>query len=619
MSREWLEKLQTLRQRFNWEIDEERYEFYDEFIPLIKDWRGDLPDLRDIFDKEAIDWLLVECVSRVRCRDHELPDVDAEGRPILSCATAIHAIARSAASSLYCKWRVLVLNLFKIYRQLEANYADEGGLTHYHAACKFGYVRLVERFVRKHELSPDLAWPETGETPLHLALAHGGSKIVARKLLSLGADPNLADGRGWTTLHAICERLDADDLALVLLELNDRVDDEEQQQQQVVRIDKPDNEGRVPLHLALKNAKLGLAEMLLIQGADVNQADAAGSTPLHYLVEGCTMEWLVDNEQLTWRWLGICDGRDRTVQVDARDAAGRTPLQWAVARVEPSTVDALLARGADLANFSFPTEDYFGFERDDPAHLEFMRKHKMSLACGILRIVERLKRGGYELKREEALTIMKLFDHCGLFDRSPILDVPNWYDDGVFPDVATQMMINPDLSLNQLVRMPTKEARKLLTLEDYARLERREGYQNLRRPRREPCDSFLSEIMLKGFCRDWALFALMDLTQYEISTDCCYHVMELVTNKDLYNSCLASNSQKEQLAVFFANIIIKIYTYLRTLDRKKSIKETRNNTSICNMACKFILSAFGTAAAAAIARGLSAAHVQQLGAGDEET
>uniref|UniRef100_A0ABD2W012 Uncharacterized protein n=1 Tax=Trichogramma kaykai TaxID=54128 RepID=A0ABD2W012_9HYME len=563
MSREWLEKLQSLRQRFNWEIDEDRFEFYDEFLPLIKDWRGDLPNLRDLFDKEGIDWLLCESICRVRCYDLELvdddladadwligfvittgyadqPDVDEQGRPILSCATAIHEISRSRMSSnLYAKWRVFVLNLFKIYSRLEANYADEGGLTHFHVACQFGYGRLAERFVLEQGLSPDLVWPETGETPLHLALTHG-CKIVARKLLSLGADPNLADNRGWTTLHAICENLAAHDLALVLLELNDPVDEDEEEQQQVVQIDVPDNLGRTQLHLALKNAKIQMGELLLIHGADVNRADSAGSTPLHYLVEGCTMEWLVGNDQLMRRWLEICDARDRTVQIDARDAEGRTPLQWAVARVEPMTVDALLTGGADLANFSFPTEDHFGCERNDPAYLEFMRNNKMSLACGALRIVERLQRAEYEVQRNEALTIMKLFEHCGLLDRSPILDVANWYEDRVFPDVARQMMIRPNLSLDQLVRLPTERAKRLLVYEDYSRLERLDGYQLLRRPRREACDSFLSEIMLRRFFREWAVLALMELTDYEMSSDCCLQVMELMTNKDLYNTCLGA-------------------------------------------------------------------------------
>lgn len=58
--------------------------------------------------------------------------------------------------------------------------------------------------------------------------------------------------------------------------------------EQKIPVDQRDIEGRTALHWAVDQGYLGIAELLLIHGADINAKDSEGQTPLHYAV---TCEW----------------------------------------------------------------------------------------------------------------------------------------------------------------------------------------------------------------------------------------------------------------------------------------------------------------------------------------
>ncbi|CAB0036976.1 unnamed protein product [Trichogramma brassicae] len=149
---------------------------------------------------------------------------------------------------------------------------------------------------------------------------------------------------------------------------------------------------------------------------------------------------------------------------------------WAVARLAPITVDVLLARGADLSNFVFPTEDYFA-EISSPSYDELMVYFKISLACGALTIVERLKKGGYELDRSDALTIMKMFHKYRLFEKANFGEY--WYEEVEVMCKAEEIMIRSDLSLHDLIKLRPEQAENLLAYEDYTKLERSYEYRAL--------------------------------------------------------------------------------------------------------------------------------------------
>ncbi|CAB0037552.1 unnamed protein product [Trichogramma brassicae] len=97
-----------------------------------------------------------------------------------------------------------------------------------------------------------------------------------------------------------------------------------------------------PLHLTLKYNRRKVAELLLRKGADPNSVNNKGSTPLHII---CQRD---DDDSLAEMFFKINDEKHQTVQIDARDKWGNTPLHGAVASGHQELTELLLRRGANL-------------------------------------------------------------------------------------------------------------------------------------------------------------------------------------------------------------------------------------------------------------------------------
>ncbi|CAB0044722.1 unnamed protein product, partial [Trichogramma brassicae] len=158
----------------------------------------------------------------------------------------------------------------------------------------------------------------------------------------------------------------------------------------------------------------------------------------------------------------------QAVLINAKDNLGRTPLQFAVAHLLPHVVDVLLDHGADLSTFVFSTcftEDY------ELPEDENLLNFKLKLASGVLAVTERLVKRGYKLDRDDALTIMKLFANHRLFAKSTHLE-KSIYDDEEFAKKAKKLMMNPSLSLYNLIQLPAIKAATQLTFNDYLKFVR---------------------------------------------------------------------------------------------------------------------------------------------------
>jgi len=88
----------------------------------------------------------------------------------------------------------------------------------------------------------------------------------------------------------------------------------------------PEDDGLLPLHLAVLHCHIDVVKLLISKGADVNAKATGGATPLHFAAqEGCADAIVV---------LRAAGGR-----IDAIDDKGRTPLDraklWHQAAVEP--------------------------------------------------------------------------------------------------------------------------------------------------------------------------------------------------------------------------------------------------------------------------------------------
>lgn len=100
-----------------------------------------------------------------------------------------------------------------------------------------------------------------------------------------------------------------------------------------------DKFGNTPLHLAAKHNRVGIAELLLANGADVNarvtEGNNAGETPLTLAVQPYHHKEMLE--------LLLMHGADPNVML----SWGMTPLHHAIEQDVPYDVELLLANGAD--------------------------------------------------------------------------------------------------------------------------------------------------------------------------------------------------------------------------------------------------------------------------------
>ncbi|XP_014226426.1 tankyrase-2-like [Trichogramma pretiosum] len=299
------------------------------------------------------------------------PKVGEDGKPLLRRTTPLHYALRRR----FHKWSVVIYCLLKIYVRSEVHYTDEFGYTYFDIACMVGCYDAVEKLIglgqdvnclgRKsvvpplhlalhcgreavvelllrngadpnspceHKFTPlhvigqtgNCAYTffgiieelnlkvkvnarnEVGNAPLHLALARQ-RLWMSKWLLKNGADPNLANAMGLTPLHIICKTEDNHRLGYMLFEITNKLN-------RHVELDACDNVGNTPLHTAVVNNNMKLAELLLRKGANPNSANDKGETPLHIICQGyskgCAMARL---------FFEVIGEKSQKVQVNARD------------------------------------------------------------------------------------------------------------------------------------------------------------------------------------------------------------------------------------------------------------------------------------------------------------
>uniref|UniRef100_A0ABD2WBH5 Uncharacterized protein n=1 Tax=Trichogramma kaykai TaxID=54128 RepID=A0ABD2WBH5_9HYME len=352
-------RLKNLQESVKWEIEEKRYKFLHEFYALIQELRGPIPNLQYIFKKEEIDLFLVDALrvdgSEIRADKiieflikteyKDKPDVEKYSRKkLLHRNTPLHYLAKNEFKGR----NNVIKDLFTIYDCFDVNYYDDSGLTHFHAACKFGCVDVVEKFIELGQ-DPNCCECESEEKyprpPLHLALEYGSIRVAAL-LLRSGVDPNSVDEDGCTPLHVICQNGELVSQAREMERLFKCSSDRYAR----VKVDARDNLGRTPMHYAVAQAEVGSLSLdrdnpirvLMEHGADPMAADAEGLTPMHIICQKDIDDLYVDT------FCGMLPSTAlKETCIEVLDKSGNRPLHYALRGGLRGTVAALLRRGAD--------------------------------------------------------------------------------------------------------------------------------------------------------------------------------------------------------------------------------------------------------------------------------
>ncbi|CAB0041516.1 unnamed protein product [Trichogramma brassicae] len=445
-----VEKLKSLRENFNLEVKEERYDLLDQLNSLICHWRGPRPNLRDIFRPEEIERLLFDTIVYEIIKYED------------SCVTDLSFIAFVARSGYKQELELgedskisprrttpihhanqfgyykIIPDLFKIYNKFDVNYVDEFGITHFHVACKFGCEDAVEKFLRFGQ-DPNRLWHKTKESSSDMSLDNYEDKY-ARSLLRCGysLDPVYSD-RSAALRHLIQSNVNISSAELFI-----KISDELKKPSQVnIRYDWSNR----PLLLSLVYKNKKVAELLLKKGANPNLSELEeGWTALHIVSMG---DKFYDMAKMLFK---ICDDKHQPLLVDAQDRLGKTPLHLALESSsygKKNMIELLLRHGADPNStygwgytllhgicthnhdLRFGTEILFQVCRKINRTVEVNARDKYDQWAGALATIERLRERGYELDQSDALKIMKIFAIYGLFKKSTDV-LKSLYDDKKF-------------------------------------------------------------------------------------------------------------------------------------------------------------------------------------------
>ncbi|XP_070548474.1 B-cell lymphoma 3 protein-like isoform X2 [Ptychodera flava] len=208
-----------------------------------------------------------------------------------------------------------------------ATLQDEDGDTPLHIAVVQSNLPLVEKLIQLIAMSGKSVdiYNTLRQTPLHLAVITNQWQMV-RLLVMVGADGNLTDRNGQTSVHLACQRSNMECLHSVTTCSRHPVD-----------LDAKNYEGLTPLHLAVSTGNADVIRFLLSKGADIDCPDGkSGRTALFYAVE---------NEQKDVIEILL----DHNADVNAQSYSGNTALHVASGRGFISIVRSLLRHGADMS------------------------------------------------------------------------------------------------------------------------------------------------------------------------------------------------------------------------------------------------------------------------------
>ncbi|KAJ3663431.1 hypothetical protein Zmor_007693 [Zophobas morio] len=268
----------------------------------------------------------------------------------------------------------------------EVNRSAKNGRTPLYAACRNGHKNIAEYFYRERiSIAPmstlldgheELSIPSEIRSLSSIALReillvdilHGvyvvtaiiilpntiGHQKTVEYLVESGVEINRADNEGFTPLHLASQNGHEETVKYLV--------------KSGAEINRCAKDGRTPLYAACRNGHKNIAEYLHLSGADINCANVDGYTPLRtasfsghqktveYLVESGVEINRADNKGITPLYLASQNGHEETVKYLVKSGAEinrstndrRTPLYAACRNGHKNIAEYLHLSGADI-------------------------------------------------------------------------------------------------------------------------------------------------------------------------------------------------------------------------------------------------------------------------------
>jgi ankyrin repeat protein/beta-lactamase regulating signal transducer with metallopeptidase domain len=239
--------------------------------------------------------------------------------------TALHIAALQGRSGVA---QLLIANGANLHAR------DEKGCTPLSLAAQEGRLVMAELLIAKG--ADTNVKDANGNTPLHYAaIPEGSSKVhhirVIRHLVANGADINARNAKGQTAAHVAAEG-GRNAHGRTVLSLNQLGTD----------VNLKDKVRNNLLHVAAKQARVWVIEDLLARGANVNEKNANGQTPLH-IAASRRMRRNVDSRYKIIKLL-IAQGTN----INAVDGNQSTALHEAARCGCADVAEVLIANGANM-------------------------------------------------------------------------------------------------------------------------------------------------------------------------------------------------------------------------------------------------------------------------------
>ncbi|XP_063845485.1 transient receptor potential cation channel subfamily A member 1-like isoform X1 [Scylla paramamosain] len=205
-----------------------------------------------------------------------------------------------------------------------------------HVAINNNKISVVGLLTRRHQHVDLFQKDSRGRTPLHLAAHYDFAQCAKAVLESPGFNrcPNEACNYGYHPIHLAARNASVGVLEALLRFADSRGCIREKM------ITIPDLEGNVPLHLAVHGGEIKAVELCLRNGALISTQQHDSSTPVHLACSQGSYDIV--------KLMFTLQPQEKKKALATQDAQGMSPLHCAAMFDHPQLVAYLLDEGADI-------------------------------------------------------------------------------------------------------------------------------------------------------------------------------------------------------------------------------------------------------------------------------